>query len=89
MKILGNTVGTPMNPEMFGGKGGSGKDGKSAYELAVEQGFNGTLDEWLESLKGEPGKTPEKGVDYWTPEDMAQIVQDVLEALPDGDEVSY
>lgn len=30
--------------------------GKSAYELAVEQGFEGTLDEWLESLKGADGK---------------------------------
>ena len=29
-----------------------GKDGKSAYEIAVEQGFVGTVDEWLESLKG-------------------------------------
>ena len=25
-----------------------GKDGKSAYEVAVEQGFVGTVDEWLE-----------------------------------------
>lgn len=30
--------------------------GKSAYELAVEQGFVGTLDEWLDSLKGTDGK---------------------------------
>lgn len=27
-----------------------GKDGKSAYELAVENGFEGTLQEWLDSL---------------------------------------
>lgn len=33
-----------------------GKDGKSAYEVAVEQGFVGTVDEWLESLKGKDGK---------------------------------
>lgn len=32
-----------------------GKDGKSAYEVAVEQGFAGTVDEWLESLKGRDG----------------------------------
>ncbi|MFC2429624.1 MAG: hypothetical protein ACFNO6_00315 [Anaeroglobus sp.] len=32
-----------------------GKDGKSAYEVAVEQGFVGTVDEWLESLKGRDG----------------------------------
>ena len=27
-------------------------DGKSAYEIAVENGFDGTVEEWLESLKG-------------------------------------
>ena len=27
--------------------------GKSAYEIAVENGFEGTEMEWLESLKGE------------------------------------
>ncbi|KXZ22474.1 hypothetical protein AXI58_09875 [Bacillus nakamurai] len=31
--------------------GKDGKDGLSAYELAVQQGFTGTLDEWLASLK--------------------------------------
>ena len=29
--------------------------GKSAYEIAKENGFNGTEAEWLASLKGEPG----------------------------------
>lgn len=37
-----------------------GKDGKSAYEIAVENGFVGTEIEWLESLKGADGKN---GVD--------------------------
>lgn len=36
-----------------GGGGGTGADGKSAYEIAVEHGFSGTEEEWLESLKGE------------------------------------
>lgn len=31
------------------------KDGKSAYELAKEQGFDGTTEEWLASLKGVKG----------------------------------
>lgn len=35
--------------------GGTGKDGKSAYDIAVENGFNGTETEWLASLKGEKG----------------------------------
>lgn len=34
------------------GKAKEGKPGKSAYELAVENGFVGSLDQWLRSLKG-------------------------------------
>lgn len=29
-----------------------GENGKSAYEIAVDHGFEGTEEEWLESLKG-------------------------------------
>lgn len=36
-----------------GNGGGTGTDGKSAYEIAVENGFVGTEEEWLESLQGE------------------------------------
>lgn len=43
--------------------GGTGKNGKSAYEIAVENGFNGTEIEWLESLKGQPGKDGINGAD--------------------------
>ena len=35
--------------------GGSGTAGKSAYEIAVDNGFVGTETEWLESLKGVDG----------------------------------
>lgn len=38
-----------------GGGSGTGADGKSAFDIAVEHGFSGTEEEWLESLKG---KTP-------------------------------
>lgn len=38
---------------------------------------------------GDPGYTPQKGTDYWTDADQQAMVQDVLAALPDGDEVSY
>ena len=37
-------------------KGEKGDDGKSAYQLAQEAGFEGTLDEWLVSLVGEKGE---------------------------------
>ncbi|MGN1227023.1 MAG: S1C family serine protease [Christensenellales bacterium] len=36
--------------------------GKSAYEIAVANGFNGTEAEWLESLKGESGAYAGKGL---------------------------
>ena len=35
--------------------GANGKDGRSAYEIAIENGFVGTVAEWLESLKGRDG----------------------------------
>ena len=35
--------------------GANGKDGSSAYEIAIENGFVGTAAEWLESLKGRDG----------------------------------
>jgi hypothetical protein len=38
-----------------------GRDGKSAYEVAVKNGFDGTEEEWLESLKGEQGIQGERG----------------------------
>ena len=41
------------------GDGSDGKGGLSAYDLAVQNGFVGTLDEWLDSLKGADGKDAE------------------------------
>ena len=45
---------------LFDGKqieSGSGTAGKSAYEIAVDNGFVGTETEWLESLNGKQGAT--------------------------------
>ena len=41
---------------------GGGVNGKSAYEVAVANGFVGTEKEWLASLKGEAGKDGLQGV---------------------------
>ena len=38
--------------EMRIANGVDGKEGKSAYQLAVERGFKGTLAEWIASLQG-------------------------------------
>ena len=46
------------------GGGKNGTDGKSAYEIAVENGFEGTEEEWLESLQGEDGERGDRGT-YW------------------------
>lgn len=48
-----------------GGSAGQGKDGASAYEIALKNGFVGSEVEWLESLHGKDGYTPVKGVDYF------------------------
>lgn len=44
-----------------GPPGKDGKDGKSAYQIALDNGFVGTEQEWLDSLKGEKGEKGEKG----------------------------
>ena len=43
--------------------GANGKDGCSAYEIAIENGFVGTAAEWLESLKGRDGLPGKDGAD--------------------------
>ena len=56
-----------------------GKDGKSAYEIAVEHGFTGTENEWLQSLKGADGKdgiTPDMS-EYATKADIADLQEQI------------
>lgn len=54
----------------------------SAYALAVKQGFKGTLDEWLASLKGEKGDKGDKFTyaDF-TPEQLASLKGDKGDAF--------
>lgn len=81
-----------------------GKDGKSAYEVAVEQGFVGTVDEWLESLHGQNGSSSEPvSMNFPTVYQMmknramkvdSDSIEDLLKALlreviPDGRYTSY
>ena len=44
-----------------GGSGINGRDGESAYQIAVRNGFSGTESEWLSSLHGQNGTAGEKG----------------------------
>ena len=65
----------------------SGMDGASAYEIAVEHGYEGTEAEWLASLKGAPGAP---GSDYvLTNADKTEIAALVLAALPTWDGGDY
>lgn len=45
-----------------GAKGDKGEPGKSAYQVAVDNGFKGTEQEWLASLKGEKGDKGDRGL---------------------------
>lgn len=46
-----------------GTDGKPGTNGLSAYELAVQSGFIGNKEAWLESLKGDKGDTGDSGAD--------------------------
>lgn len=46
-----------------GAPGENGTDGESAYEIAKQEGFTGTKEEWLESLEGSSGSNG-KSIDY-------------------------
>lgn len=52
-----------LTPGPQGEKGEDGSDGKSAYQLAVANGFGGAEAEWLASLKGADGAPGAKGED--------------------------
>ena len=59
--------------------GHDGIDGKSAYIIAVEHGFSGTENEWLQSLKGADGRdgiTPDMS-DYATKTDIAELQEQI------------
>lgn len=54
----------PQGPiGLTGPKGADGEDGKSAYEIAKENGYSRTKEEWLLSLKGERGPEGPRGQD--------------------------
>ena len=62
-----------------GRDGIDGSDGKSAYIIAVEHGFSGTENEWLQSLKGADGRdgiTPDMS-DYATKTNIADLQKQI------------
>ena len=83
--------GMPGADGMAGEKGEKGDPGERGEKgdpgEKGEKGDPGQKGEKGDS--GADGYTPVKGTDYWTAADQAEMVQQVLAALPDGDEVSY
>ena len=72
----------------------SGGAGKSAYELAVQEGFTGSLSEWLQSLHGrdgadgrdgQNGRDGIDGSDGVSPDisEITTIIQQIIGELPD------
>jgi hypothetical protein len=54
-------------------------EGLSAYEVAVKNGFKGTEEEWLESLRIPPDLTGFATEDY-----VAQTIQEALGGIENG-----
>lgn len=57
-----------------------GLDGKSAYEIAVKHGYVGTEEEWLESLHGKDGITPDMS-EYPKTTEVQTIVETVIQPV--------
>lgn len=68
-----------------GEQGIAGPIGKSAYEVAVDNGFEGTEEEWLESLKGEKGADGVMTFADLTEEQKASLKGDKGDQGPQGD----
>ena len=58
-----------------------GEQGDSAYQLAQADGFDGTEEEWLDSLIGRKGNKPVKGEDYLTETDKEEITNDTTNSV--------
>lgn len=59
----------------------TGKDGKSAYEIWIEQGNTGTEEDFLDSLKG---STPVKGIDYFTEAEKDEMVDEAITEMKEA-----
>lgn len=73
-----------------GADGLNGKDGLSAYEIALKNGFVGTESEWLDSLKGKDGDSPEVSgfaTTEYVNERLSEILV-ILENLPTASTVT-
>ena len=71
--------------------------GSTAYNTDTGVIMINDGEKWVEKIgasggsgqSGMNGKTPIRGIDYWTEEDKTEIVNDVLAQIVDGNEVAY
>ena len=77
-----------VNDGADGKPGAAGADGVTPHIGDNGNWYLGGTDTGKPS-RGETGKTPARGTDYWTAADKQEIVNDVLAELPDGTEVAY
>lgn len=64
-----------------GEPGQDGADGKSAYELAQDKGYTGTLEQWLSALKGEAGADGQSAYEIAVANGYTGTEQQWLESL--------
>lgn len=79
------------------GGGMPGKDGKSAYEIAKDEGYKGSEKEWLKTLEGSEGKDGQDGIngtdgddgkdgkDGFPTEEQWNALKERVDALEGGD----
>ena len=78
---------------------GAGKDGFSpviavttledGHRIAITDAAGTRTFDVKNGISGSDGHAPVKGVDYWTSADKAEIIQDVLAALPNASGVNF
>ena len=64
--------------------GPAGHDGKSAYEIAVDNGFTGSQTEWLQSLHGRDGTSSTSGDASLSTQAIAELIKQHLRVQIDS-----
>ena len=64
--------------------GPAGHDGKSAYEIAVDNGFTGSQADWLQSLHGRDGTSSTSGDNSLSTQAIAELIKQHLRVQIDS-----